>query len=301
MNTKINMDTILKCLPPAIGKAAATKNATEILLISQSPPVLYINGDSFYVTSTGEITRHRNSATVISKKEFSAVFHGLCENSVYSVENEIKNGFFTIEGGHRIGICGSGVIRGGEIAYIKDISALNIRIARQIVGKGAEVLPHILDKYLKNTLIISPPGCGKTTMLRDLSRILSSGYKIGIADERGEIAASFKGISMHDVGEKTVVMNCVPKAEAMNMMIRSMGIDVVITDEIGSAEDASAILNALYAGVKVIASAHGYSYSDVCLRPDLKKLISSGGFEKFIVLSRRFGPGTVEEVVNYAG
>ena len=154
---------------------------------------------------------------------------------------------------------------------------------------------------LKNTLIISPPGCGKTTMLRDLSRILSSGYKIGIADERGEIAASFKGISMHDVGEKTVVMNCVPKAEAMNMMIRSMGIDVVITDEIGSAEDASAILNALYAGVKVIASAHGYSYSDVCLRPDLKKLISSGGFEKFIVLSRRFGPGTVEEVVNYAG
>lgn len=299
MNTKLNMDTVLKCLPSSISKATAVKNATEILLIPMAPPVLYINGESFFVTSTGEITRHRNSATCISKKDFSNIFQALCENSVYSVENEIKQGFFTIEGGHRIGVCGKGVFKNNEILCLKDISALNIRLARQVIGKGSEVLPHILDKYLKNTLIISPPGCGKTTLLRDLARILSSGYKIGIADERSEIAAVYKGCAMHDVGEKTAIMSCVPKAEAMNMMLRSMGVDIIITDEIGSADDARAILNALYAGVKIIASAHGYSYNDICTRPDLKSLIKSGGFEKFIVLSRRFGPCTVEEVIDY--
>ena len=301
MNTKINIDAVLKCLPPVIGKAVAAKNANEILLIAQAPPVLYINGDAFYVSSIGEITRHRNAAVILSKKEFTSIFQSLCENSVYAVEHELKNGFFTIEGGHRVGICGSGVIRSGSVSFIKDISALNRRLARQVIGKGSEILPHIFDKYLKNTLIISPPGCGKTTILRDLSRLLGHGQKVGIADERGEIAAVYKGIARHDVGEKTVVMNCVPKSEAINMMIRSMGVDVIITDEIGSGDDASAIMNALYAGVKVIASAHGYSYSDVCRRPDLKNLILSGGFEKFIILSRRFGAGTVEEVKDYAG
>ena len=293
---KMNIEPVLRCLPKNISAAAAKYEVSEIRLLAGRPAMVYIGAEGFFVTPAGDITTSEDGGTVITKTGVGEVFRLACDNSVYSCEDEIKNGYVTIEGGHRIGICGSAVIKNGEITYIKNISALNIRIARQAIGSAKEIFPVVLDKYVRNTLIVSPPGCGKTTILRDLARMLGYKYKVGIADERSEIAAVYRGTPQNDVGLRSVVMDACPKEFAINMILRTMGVDIIITDEIGSSGDASAIGNAFNAGVKIIASAHGYSKKDVLSRPGIKELVGTGGFERVVVLSRRNGAGTIEEV-----
>ena len=293
---KMNIEPVLRCLPKSISAAAAKYEATEIRLLAGRPAMLYTGTDGFFVTSAGDITTSEDSAIEMTKTGVGEVFRLACDNSVYSFEDEIKNGYITIEGGHRIGICGSAVIKNGEITYIKNISALNIRIARQVIGCAKDIFPAVFDKYVRNTLIVSPPGCGKTTVLRDLARILGYKYKVGIADERSEIAAVYRGTPQNDVGLRTVVMDACPKEYGINMILRTMGVDIIITDEIGNSTDGEAIQNAFNAGVKIIASAHGYSKADVLARPAIKGLMVTGGFERVVVLSRRNGAGTIEEV-----
>lgn len=297
MNIKLNLEPVLRCLPKAIGEAAAKHEVEEIRLLAGQPVMLYIGGEGFFISSMGDITPAQGNGISISKGQLGEVFRLACDNSVYAVEDEIRCGYITIEGGHRVGICGSAVIKKGQVTYIKNISAMNIRVARQAIGTAKDLLPVVVDKYIHNTLIISPPGCGKTTMLRDIARILGSQYKVGIADERSEIAAVYQGVPQNDIGVRSVVMDACPKDEAMNMMIRAMGIEVIITDEIGTVRDAEAIKNALNAGVKIIASAHGYNHKDILERPAIGALLHPPGFEKTVTLSRRYGVGTVEEVV----
>lgn len=293
---KMNIEPVLRCLPKNISSAVAKYEVEEIRLLAGRPAMIYIGAEGFFINSTGEITTLEDNGILMTKTGVNEVFRLACDNSVYALEDEIKNGYITIEGGHRIGICGSTVIKNGAVSYIKNISALNIRIARQALGSAKEIFPVVFDKYVRNTLIVSPPGCGKTTMLRDLARILGYKYKVGIADERSEIAAVYRGTPQNDIGVRTVVMDACPKEYAINMILRTMGVEIIITDEIGSAGDAQAIKNAFNAGVKIIASAHGYSKKDVLTRPGIKELLGGGGFERVIVLSRRAGAGTVEEV-----
>lgn len=259
--------------------------------------VIYYPDGRKFISCKGYLTDNPYEAARVTAAHISEAMELASKSSVYSVEDEIRNGFITIDGGHRIGICGSAVIRDGKIAFVKEISALNYRLAREIKGAATGVIGSILrNGQVKNTLIISPPGAGKTTMLRDIVRQISNeGVRVCVVDERREIAAMHSGKSDFDLGTSTTVFSGAPKAAGMLMMLRSMSPDVLVTDEIGTSTDAAAITKIINSGTKVITTIHGFNVEQVRKRRDLKPVIPF--FETFITLSKSNGIGTVEGVI----
>ena len=204
--------------------------------------------------------------------------------SLYAFEEELRQGYLTLEGGHRVGFCGKAVMEDGKIRTLKQINALNIRIAKELMGWGEAFLPYLLEgEQFFHTLIVSPPGCGKTTLLRDLIRCLSERkWTVGVVDERGEIAPLRDGVPQMDVGPCTDVLEGCPKAKGMVMLLRSMGPDIIAVDELGAQEDIAAVDEVLHCGVGLMATAHGHSFSDLERR--LKPLMQERIFERYIFL-----------------
>lgn len=269
----------------------------EIHMRLGKPLVLNYSGSSRYLNSKGQLTPIPASALRVTREHIDEAMEIATASSVYSVRDEIKNGFLTISGGHRIGITGTAVIKEDKVSFIKDISALNYRIAGEIIGAADKVVPLILrDGYIKNTLIISPPGAGKTTMLRDIARQLSyKSYRVSIVDERREIAALCEGRSAFDLGFSTDVLDGADKAEGMLMVLRSMSPDVIVTDEIGRQEDIDALEKITNSGSAVIASIHGRNMEMIKRRTDLRRMLKF--FDLAVTLSRRNGVGTIEEAL----
>lgn len=205
----------------------AIENAEEIRIRIGQP--IIIRNHRIEVCLTDKITT----------EDILRILENFSNNSIYSVQNEINSGFLTIQGGHRVGITGTCVFENHSVKNIKYISSLNIRIAREVKECGSEILKYVIQNHkFDNTLILSPPGCGKTTIIRDMIRQLSNGneicdaYQVGLVDERSEIAAMYKGVPQNDVGSRTDVMNQCPKDVGMKMLIRSMGPQIIATDEI---------------------------------------------------------------------
>jgi stage III sporulation protein AA len=228
----------------------------------------------------------------------------LTNHSLYTFEEQLKRGFITIAGGHRVGLSGRTILENGRVKQIRDVSSFNIRIARAVMGVGKPILPFLFDPKalsIHHSLVLSSPQQGKTTLIRDLARMISKGewglhgsagsslkgVKVGVIDERSELAACVKGIPRFDLGPRTDVMDGCPKAEGMMMMIRSLSPEVLVVDEIGRPEDADAIHEAMHAGIRVLATAHAGNLSDARRRPVLKELIAEGMFARFVVLGRR--------------
>ena len=230
----------------------------------------------------------------ILTEDINYIFQKICENSIYTYQNQIANGYITIQGGNRVGIVGTAVLHEDKVTNFNYISGLNFRISRQILGCSNSIMQKIINKEqntIYNTLIISMPGMGKTTLLRDIIRNISNGIEglidganIAVIDERGEISATFKGIMQNDLGIRTDVVNDIPKHIGMRLAIRSMSPKVLAADEIGSKEDSEAINYAMCCGVKGIFTAHGESIEDVCKNPELKELINNKTIERVVLI-----------------
>lgn len=234
---------------------------------------------------------------IVSSKEILEILQKICDNSIYTYQNQICNGYITIKGGHRVGITGSIVFKEGQVINISHIYSLNFRIAKEIIGCSNKILKYILnikENTVFNSIILSPPGRGKTTLLRDCVRNISDGIEeigfkginVGVVDERGEIAAMYKGIPQNDLGKRTDILDNVSKDIGMKMLIRSMNPNVIVADEIGTAEDVLAINYAVCSGIKGIFTAHGSTLNDIILNPILKKLYEIKVIEKIILIEK---------------
>ncbi|UOQ93709.1 stage III sporulation protein AA [Halobacillus shinanisalinarum] len=236
---------------------------------------------------------HTLTNVQLSQVDLTHVLNQISQFSLYRLQDEIREGFITIEGGHRVGLAGKANTINHDIDTLKHISFMNIRIARPSVSRAEQFLPHLLMRgEWMNTLIIGPPHSGKTTLLRELSKSIGSGTtlkrasKVALIDERSELAACHQGIPQLDVGERTDVMDACPKAEGVMMMIRSMSPDLILVDELGGEKDAEAVREATFTGVKVICSIHGSSFETVMKRKAANGLIADQIFDRYIVLDR---------------
>lgn len=276
----------------------------EIRLRVHKPVILILQGKEWYADSAGRLTKDFKEARILPAEELEQIIKHICRYSLYAYEEEMSRGFVSADGGFRVGIAGEVVLNpGGSVKNIRYISSLNIRIAHEAKGCALPVLPFLYTETgLENTLILSPPGCGKTTLLRDLVRLISdgseyaAGKQVGLVDERSEIAGCFQGIPGNDVGARTDVLDCCPKQEGMMMLLRSMAPQVVAVDELGSREDILSLEQALKCGCSVLATIHGSSYEELLRKKFMEPLLSEKVFGRFLVLGKREDKFMVEEI-----
>ncbi|MDE7368124.1 MAG: stage III sporulation protein AA [Lachnospiraceae bacterium] len=280
----------------------------EIRLRVWEPLLIIYDNREFFVGENGRLNTSMNEVYIVTPEDIRNTLDFISQYSLYAYEDEIRQGFITIQGGHRVGIAGKVVMEQHGIKTIRHISFLNIRLSHQVKGCGTELLSQIEDDNgIKHTLIISPPRCGKTTLLRDLIRLLSDGVEgkagvtVGVVDERSEIGACYQGIPQNDLGKRTDILDCCPKAYGMLMLIRSMSPVVIAVDEIGSREDIEAIEYVINAGCTILATVHGNSIEDIRNKPVLRRLVEERIFDRYVVLNNKGGIGHIERIFDAQG
>ncbi len=244
----------------------------------------------------------------VTKEELRETMDYISHYSLYAFENELRQGFLTVEGGHRVGVAGKVIMEQEKVKNIQYISSVNIRVSHEVIGCADSLLPYITkNRQVCHTLIISPPCCGKTTLIRDLIRQISDGNRyvkgcsVGVVDERSELGGCYLGIAQNHLGTRTDILDCCPKAEGMIMLIRSMSPQVIAVDEIGTVEDIHAIEYAMHCGCRLIASVHGLDMEEAKKKPVLGELIRRRMFERYVVLGNGEHPGEIRGIYDERG
>lgn len=229
----------------------------------------------------------------ITEEDLRSVLERATQASTHTALDQMKQGFVTLKGGHRIGLCGTVNRRDGETVSLRYLSSMSIRVARAVEGQAGGLVRELMEQgNFMSTLIIGAPGSGKTTLLREFIRTLSDGHgvpahRVGLADERGEIAALWQGEPQFRVGRQTDILDCCPKAEALGMLLRGMNPQILAADEITHPNDVAAMVEAVGCGVSLMATAHGVSVSDLERRPIYRQLLLEKVFDRVVVLERR--------------
>ena len=270
----------------------------EIRLRINKPIIIYVSSKPYYLAYTG-ITNKKEDAIITSREMLYNIIKRASEHSLYAINNQLKQGFITVLGGVRIGVCGEIVVEDNVVKTIKNFSSINIRIAREIKNCSINIFDILLQGGFNNTLIVSSPGCGKTTMIRDILFQLSQrsyAYNVLLVDERFEIANCFNGLPTLDVGDFTDVISGHNKAYSFENGIRSMSPDILVTDELSSQSDIDAVLTIANSGVKLLASVHAKDIDDLKEKKQFKQILDQKVFKRIVVISKNRGPGTIEGV-----
>ena len=297
------IDDIMNIVPVRVRKTLQNalrdveNRVQEITLRTGRPLCVYINGEQLYLSPRATLTRDvgDQSTVILTSAEVNESFNALCEYSVYSHINEIKEGFITVKGGHRAAISGTAVVSNSEIINVRDISTISVRIAREIIGCGESIAEEIASSK-GGLLICGAPVSGKTTVLRDLARLLSSKYsrRVSLIDTRGELASALRGTPQNDVGVCDV-LDGYPREKGVEQAVRCLSPEFIICDEIGSSEDIRAILSGVNSGVKFVATLHAGSREELLSRRNAEEILKTGAFSRVIFLNGRENPGVVRE------
>lgn len=271
----------------------------EVRLRAGRPVVLALASHDLYLTCSGTVAENLGGQVwVATRPQLEDAFRLICDSSVYAHQQEIRSGFVTLRGGHRAGLCGTAVLQGSVVTNLRDVSGINLRIAREFHGAANSLLAALgSGARVRSMILAGPPGCGKTTVLRDLARQLSNGvlgqYRVTIVDERGEIAAICKGMPQNDIGQCDV-LDGYPKGEGILQAVRCLSPDIILCDEIGGESDAHAVAASLNAGVAVIASAHASNMDELLARPSMRTILATGAFSQAALLCGRNHPGQLK-------
>ena len=275
------------------------ENLQEIRLRAGKPLLLMYKGQELIPGNA------QDEPYIVSKEEIDELLEYISSYSLYAFEEEMKQGFLTIGGGHRVGLAGQAIVEQGAIRNLRYITSVNIRMSHEIRGCADKIFPYITQcQRPLHTLLVSPPGCGKTTLLRDMIRQMSDGNQytkamtVGVVDERSEIAGCCHGVVQNDLGIRTDVLDSCPKAEGMLMMIRSMRPEVLAVDEIGEAEDVQAIAYAMHCGCRMLATAHAQSMEELWKKPVFSRMIEEKRFERYVILKNK---GEIDHVFDSNG
>lgn len=307
MNVKNRERQVLQVLAVAVRKiienAGLDFNKVQEIRLRIGKPLIIIYDNEEQILPKGQQKGH-----LVTKEEIRETLEYISHYSLYAYEHEMKQGFITIEGGHRVGVMGKAILEENKVKNLQYISSVNIRMSHEIIGCADKVFPFITkNAQVLHTLVISPPLCGKTTLIRDMIRQISDGNTyvkgctVGVVDERSEIGAGYMGTPQNELGMRTDLLDCCPKAEGMIMLIRSMSPQVIAVDEIGSSGDIHAIEYAMQCGLKMIASVHGLSIEEAQEKPVLGKLMKERRFERYIVLGNENRPGEVRGIYDERG
>ncbi len=235
----------------------------------------------------------------ISSEDMEKLFDNICRGAAYQFENQVENGYIPLPGGHRAGICGTYVVDDKGMIRIKDLSSVNLRICRDIRGIAETLYPKLLygGKFCA-TLIVSEPCGGKTTLLTDLVRMLSKdGYRCAVVDERGEIAAAYRGVPQKKMGALVDILDGYPKPYGMMIALRTLSPQVLVCDEIGTDEETERMMEAMNAGVPILATAHARDEEELFNRPQVKRLMDAGAISRIVLLKGAKAPGKIERVI----
>ncbi len=250
----------------------------------------------------------RDGPYIVTKEDVKEMLEYVSNYSLYAYEQEMRQGFITIEGGHRVGMTGQAIVENGKVKNLRYISSINLRMSHEVLGCADEIFPYITTgRRIYHTLIVSPPRCGKTTLLRDVIRQISDGNQwvggmtVGVVDERSEIGGCYRGVAQNRLGIRTDILDGCPKAEGMLMLIRSMGPQVIAVDEIGTAEDVHAIEYAMHCGCRLLATVHADSMEELRKKPLFDQMVARRQFERYVLLGSRKHVGQIEGIFDNRG